>query len=133
MKDPIGATIFDYILLPTILGDTIAPQGMFGQPLYPADAGVGTRALYGTRALAEAYTPNILAYTGLLGSGLPDKAIEAFPLYRWRDIARGAQGKNQLGKSVRGSKADRVIRSTLKASGIPIQGYVNLNYNKEGQ
>jgi len=126
LKDPVGSMLYDYMILPLILGEGIAPQGQFGQPLYPVDAGVGTKAAYGARSLAEAYVPNVAAFAGLV---TPESVAEYIPSYRWRQLARAKEGKNQLGISGKEPASSRTIRNVLNASGIPLQSPVNTNFS----
>jgi hypothetical protein len=126
MKDPVGTTMFDYLIQPLILGEAIRPQGQFGQPLYPIDATAAEKALYGTRTLGEAFMPNIYSYAGLM---TPDAIADYIPSYRWRQLARAKVGENQLGISGKESPASRTIRTVLQTTGIPVQAPVNTSFN----
>jgi hypothetical protein len=124
-KDPVGSTLFDYFIQPLILGEAIAPQGQFGQALYPIDAAASEKALYGARTLGEAFTPNIASYAGLL---TPEAAADYVPSYRWRQLARAEAGKNQLGITSKEPALSRTVRTLFSASGIPIQSPVNTTF-----
>lgn len=126
-KEPFGSNFFDYMVLPIILGETVQPKGQFGQQLYPMDAGLGKKALYGTRALAESFTPNVMAYAGLV---TPEAAAPYLPLYRWRDLTNAMAGKNQLGITRKEPPLNQTFRSLLKASGIPVQAPINTSFVK---
>jgi hypothetical protein len=128
MKDPVGSTIFDYMIQPLILGSAIAPQGQFGQPLYPLDAGGFTKAAYGLRSLGEAYMPNIASYAGLL---TPDAMAEYIPSYRWRQLSQAKVGKNQLGISSKEPAVSRTLRAVLQTTGIPVQAPVNTTFSQK--
>lgn len=128
MKDPAGSVLFDFFIQPLILGEAIRPQGQFGQPLYPVDATAPEKLGYGVRTLAEAFTPNVAAYAGLV---TPEKLAPFAPLYRWRAIAEAKYGKNQLGISSKESKTSRTVRELLKESGIPVQAPVNTTFRPD--
>lgn len=127
MKDPAGSALFDFVIQPLILGEAIQPQGQFGQPLYPADAGIFTKTGYGARTVAEAFVPSIASYAGLV---TPEKVADFIPSYRWRQLSRAKAGKNQIGISSKESAASRTTRTLLQASGIPVQAPVNTSFNQ---
>ena len=127
MKDPFGSALFDFIIQPLILGEVAAPQGQFGQPLYPMDANIGEKGLYGLRTLSEAFTPNIAAYAGLV---TPESMADFAPSYRWRQLARAKAGKNQIGIKTKEGKASRTLRTLLSATGIPVQAPMDLSFTK---
>jgi len=128
MKDPVGSTLFNYIIQPLILKEGIRPQGQFGQPLYPLDATALEKALYGARTLAEAYVPNVASYAGLFTS---EAVAELIPSYRWRQLAYAKKGKSQLGISGKESKEARTWRTFLQASGISKQAPMNTTFTKK--
>ena len=129
MKDPVGSTLFDYLIQPLILQDTIAPKGQFGQPLYPVDAGIGTKALYGARAFTESFVPGIAAAAGFIP--IPESAIEAIPLYRWRTLARARLGQDVVGRpGGKESAESRTFRSAAGILGVPVQPPVNITFGK---
>jgi hypothetical protein len=128
MKDPAGAALFDFLIQPLILGDAIRPQGQFGQPLYPIDAGMFEKAGYGVRTLAEAYVPNVAAFGGL---AVPGKYSGLLPSYRGRALSQAKEGKNQLGISGKEPAVSRTIREILKATGVPVQAPVNTTFSQE--
>ena len=119
--------MFDYIIQPLILQETAAPQGMFGQPLYPLDAGIGTKTLYGTRAFAETFVPGIASYAGLV---TPESVAEYVPSYPWRRFAFGKEGKSPLGIKGKESTLSRTFRSGLSSIGLPVQSPIDFNYIK---
>lgn len=128
LKDPAGSVIFDYLIQPLILGEAIQPQGQFGQPLYPVDAGFFKKTAYGARTFTEAFVPGIASYAGLL---TPEAAAEFIPSYRWRELARAKAGKGQLGISRKEGKMSSTIRSLLKTTGIPVQAPVRTEFTQE--
>jgi len=124
-KDPIGGVLFDYVIQPLILSEATAPQGQFGQALYPINSGAMTKGLYGLRTLGEAYVPNILSYAGLV---TPESIADYIPSYRWRSLAYSKGGKNQLGIMGKESATSRMLRNLFSTSGIPIQSPVDLSF-----
>jgi hypothetical protein len=124
MKDPLGSTLFDYIVQPLILGEAIRPQGQFGQPLYPVDATGIEKLGYGLRSLGEAFVPNVAAYAGAV---TPENVAQYIPSYRWRQLALSKYGKNQLGITGKESKSSRFMRTLLQATGILVQAPVDPN------
>lgn len=127
-KTPYGSVVFDYLIQPTILGEATAPQGQFGQPLYPVDANAGAKSLYALRSLGEAFVPNVAAYAGLV---TPESLAQYVPSYRWRQLAEAKEGKNQLGISSKEPALSRTLRGSLSASGIPVQAPVDLTYQQK--
>lgn len=127
LKNPIASTMFDYLVVPQILGDSIQPQGQFGQPLYPYDATGVEKAMYGTRSLAESFFPGVLAYAGLL---TPQAMAEYLPSYKWRKLTRAVAGKNQLGVSTKENPVSSTIRALLQTSGVPVQAPVNTSFSQ---
>lgn len=127
LKDPVGSTIYSYLIQPMILGQAIAPQGEFGQPLFPLDANALTKTGYGLRALGEAFVPNVASYAGLL---TPEAAANFIPSYRWRQLSYAKSGKNQLGISSKEPAVSRTIRSLLQTTGIPVESPVNTTFNQ---
>lgn len=130
MKDPVGATLFNYLIQPLILSKGIESQGQFGQPLYPQGANTLTKAGYATRDLAEAFVPGFLSYGGL---AVPSSASGMLPLYRARAISEAKAGKNQLGISGKEPAASRTIREILKATGVPIQAPVDTTFSAKNK
>lgn len=133
MKDPFGSNLFDFLILPLILGEGIRPQGQFGQPLYPVDATMVEKAGYGARNLTEAFVPNVAAYAGLAGGLVAPGITPYVSLYRYRELANAMKGKNQLGISGKEAPSSRTLRTLLKTSGIPVQAPVNTTFNQAQQ
>lgn len=127
MKDPIGNSIFENLLLPAILSDVAQPQGQFGQPLYPYDATLFEKAAYGVRSLAEAWVPGVAAYAGLL---TPEAAAEYIPKYRWRQLSRATAGKNLIGVRGKEPALSRTFRGVLQATGIPLQAPMSTQFTQ---
>jgi hypothetical protein len=127
MKDPIGSNLFDFLIQPMILGESIRPQGQFGQPIYPVDATMLEKTGYGARNFAEAFVPNMYSYAGLV---TPEAVADYIPSYRWRQLSKATVGKNQLGISSKEDKASRTFRTVLQASGIPVQAPVNTTFSQ---
>ena len=128
LKDPVGSVLFDYLIQPTILGEATAPKGLFGQALYPVDAGGLKKMAYGGRTLAESYIPNVLSFGGLIPG--TEKFAEVTPLYRWRTLARARQGLNPLGISSSEGALSRTVRGTAATLGVPIQAPMNLAFTR---
>jgi len=126
LKDPVGSTLFDYLIQPLILGEAIRPQGQFGQPLYPVDATALEKMGYGARSLGEAFVPNVASYAGLLPT--PEAVVDYIPSYRWRQLARAKAGKNQLGISSKEPAVSRTVRTLFQATGVPVQAPVNTTF-----
>ena len=142
MKDPAGNAIFENFILPLILGEATAPQGQFGQPLYPVDANILEKAAYGARSFGEAFVPNIYSYAGLLTpESLEDyipgvgKYIKSdyIPSYKWRKLSKAMQGKNVLGKTTKESVPSRVTREILGNTGFSVQAPVQTQFTQGQQ
>lgn len=131
-QDPAGAVLRDYFIQPWILsnfGEGESPQGMFGQPLYPThdeqgrpiEAGLGTKAFYGGRTLAESLVPGSLAYLGglnrIIGAG--PGAVDLIPSYGARKLANATQGRGILGDKTKEDAMRKSIRALLGISGFP--------------
>ena len=87
LKDPIGQTMFDYFILPSLISDTQRPTGTFGQYLYPTDAGLLEKTALAARTTADAFVPGVLGQAaglgiGVLGNtlGLPKDTAQYLPL-----------------------------------------------------
>ena len=128
--DPIGNVIKDYFIQPWILGNGEVAQGQFGEPLFPSfdekqkpvNVGLGTKALYGGRAIAEAVVPGSFSYLGglnILGEGLPSGVINAVPSYGFRNLANATQGRSSIGAGTKENVIQKTLRSVLSRSGIP--------------
>ena len=128
MKDPVGASIFENIILPLILGDKIEPQGQFGQPLYPFDATPIEKAAYGVRSFSEAFVPGVASLAGLV---TPASMAQYMPKYRWRVLSMAKQGKSQIGYKGKEDPVRRTVRSVAQVMGIPVQASVDTTFTKE--
>lgn len=132
VKEPIGSTIFDNLILPMIIGEA-RPLGVFGQPLYPTDATVGERFGYGLRSLADPMIPGFWSPVGGLVQGALAPGITEFaPSYRWRQIAHAMRGRTSLGTTSREPAASRTTRALLGSIGLPVQSPLPLSYLPRG-
>lgn len=129
-QDPIGQIFRDYIIQPWVLsGSGQAPQGVFGQPLYPSfdekgkkiDVGLGTKAFYGARTVAESFVPGSLSYLGLpLGlTGMSPEAVEYIPSYGIRNILNATQGRSSIGAQTKENSLQKTLRAVLGRTGVP--------------
>lgn len=126
MKDPLGQTVFDNIVLPMILSRTgERPMSQVGSPLYPINATGADKAFYMGRGLVDSFTPAIISPVGALMS--PDYA-KYYPGARTRGFSYGqATGstqypsENKLGIPGTEPTASRFIRNILGYVGIPIE------------
>ena len=126
MKDPFGSVAFDYLIQPLILGETVAPQGQFGQAIYPRGASAGTKALFAAKTLGETiFVPNIFSYAGLV---TPESWAEYSPGYSWKSLARAKYGQNPVGVTGKEHSGVRTFRNLARMSGIPIQAGVDLSF-----
>lgn len=127
VKDPVGSVIFDYIIQPMILKDSI-PVGQFNQPLYPYEAGFGTKSLYAARQLTESIIPGVVSPLGMAAAGAPDVVKEALPGYGLRKFSRALIGENPQGISSQESALSKTTRAGAGYFGIPLQAPMNLKY-----
>ena len=125
MKDPIVQIWFDYFIQPTVLGID-RPQGMFGQPLWSKDAGLGEKVARAGGAFVETLSPPVLDYLGLI---TPEKLANYAPSYRWRSIANAVRGKSSLGIKGTEPASSRTLRAVAAKSGFPTYP-INLKYSK---
>jgi hypothetical protein len=130
-QTPVGQVLKDYWIQPMILSGTgQAPQGQFGQPLYPSfdvngkpiEAGLGTKAFYGARTYAESFVPGALGYLGFLNAfaGLSPEVIEYLPSYRGRTAAEATQGRTSIGKIAKEDAFRRSLRAAVGMAGLPL-------------
>lgn len=117
MKDPIGSTLFDFFVLPTMIGNA-RPQSYLGQPLYPVNATSAQKGFYLGRNLADQFTPSGIAPVGSL---LPSDYAQYLPGFRTREFATGKAGENQLGIPGSEPAASRQIRNLLGYLGFPVE------------
>ena len=129
MKDPVGSVIFDYLIQPMILKDSI-PVGSFNQPLYPYDANFGTKSLYAMRQLGESVVPGVLAP---LGAIVPSDYSEMLPSYGMRKFSNAVAGQNPQGIPTSEPKWSRLSRAMGGFAGVPIQSPMNLTYQSKNQ
>jgi len=128
-KDPFGVALFNNIVQPAILADNIAPQGGFGQPLYPVGATGAQRFGYAARDLGEVFMPGVVGYGGLASP--TGDWLNYMPSYRWRTLAQAKEGKSQLGIAGKESPGSRTVRAVMGATGFPVQAPMNLQYGQE--
>lgn len=130
MQDPIGGVIKDYFIQPWILsGSGETPQGQFGEPLYPSfdeqgkkiEPGLGTKAFYGGRAIAEAVVPGSLSYLGALNAPdiLSPETINKIPSYGFRNLSNATQGRSSIGATTKEDAVRKTIRSLFGRTGLP--------------
>ena len=119
-KTPDGQILFDYVLMPAILQGE-RPQGVFGQPLWEKDAGLIKKSGYAARTFLESLTPPAIGYAGLGAvAGLPpEDLIKYFPSYNYRKIAYPTVGKTNIGTTLKGSAAEKVMQAIAATSGLP--------------
>lgn len=129
MKDPVGSVIFDYLIQPMILKESI-PVGSFNQPLYPYDANFGTKSLYAMRQLGESVVPGVLAP---LGAIVPSDYAEMLPSYGMRKFSNAVAGQNPQGIPTAEPKWSRLSRAVGGYAGLPVQSPVNLTYQSKNQ
>lgn len=129
VKDPIGSVIFDYIIQPMILKDSI-PVGQFNQPLYPYEAGFGTKSLYAGRQLVESIAPGVISPLGTLAAPLPDWVKESLPSYGMRKFSRAPIGENPQGVPTKESPLSRYTRALAGYVGVPLQAPMDLTYSQ---
>ena len=125
--NPFTSALLNYVIIPSILGESIAPQGQFGQPLYPVDASAATKALYAARDVGEALTPSGLEFAGLV---TPESMAQYMPLYGWRALSEAMSGKNQLGISGTEPASSRVLRGVASSVGVPLQAPVSTKFTQ---
>ena len=126
MKDPLGQTVFDNLLLPSLLsGTNERPMNQMGSPLYPINATAADKAFYMGRGLLDSITPPIVAP---VGAALPADYAKYYPGPRMRGFSYGqATGstqypsENQLGIPGTEPTASKFIRNILGYVGIPIE------------
>lgn len=130
LQDPVGQVIKDFFIQPWLLsGSGQIPQGQFGQPLYPSydeqgrkiEAGLGTKAFYAGRTLAETVVPGALSYTGLFNAplGLSPEAVDYIPSYGARSIANATQGRSSIGAMTKEDAIRKTLRTLLGRTGVP--------------
>ena len=139
-QDPVGGVIKDYFIQPWVLSGTgQAPQGTFGEPLYPSfdangkpiNPSLGTKALYAGRTLAESLVPGVVGYAGLanMPGELSPEAVNLVPSYGFRNLANAAAGigdpnlqglgRSSIGSNTKEDAIRKTLRSVLGRTGIP--------------
>lgn len=136
MQDPTGSVIFDYFLLPSILGDEL-PKGTFGQTLYPKDADIWEKSKYAARSLADPYVPGVIQpFAGLAAglaenAGAPEGLTQMLPGYRTRSVGEAVQGNTSVGVNSKEPAAQRTLRNLGAVLGFPVQTPVPYSYLDE--
>lgn len=119
MKDPIGSTLFDFFVLPSILANSgETPESSIGSPIYPSNATPLQKGGYFARNIADAFTPAAIAPVGLAA---PSELAQYYPGYRTRQFAEGRDERNALGIPGSESAASRTVRNVLGYLGLPFQ------------
>jgi|2_EtaG_2_1085320.scaffolds.fasta_scaffold00145_9 hypothetical protein len=130
-QDPAGGVLRDYFIQPWILsnfGEGEAPQGQFGQPLFPSydeegkrvEPSLGTKSLHAGKTLAEALVPGSLSYLGLAGRFLPQGVIDNVPSYGFRNLANATKGQSVLGAKTKENAVQKTFRSLMGRTGLPL-------------
>ncbi len=130
-QTPIGQMLKDFWIQPWLLSGTgQAPQGQFGQPLYPIfdekgnliDPSLLTKLLYSTRTVAEALVPGVASYAGLpIGMANVDPSIiNLIPSYGMRSVANAAEGRSSIGAMTKQNKIEKTFRTLSSRTGIPL-------------
>lgn len=127
-KAPWGQAIIDDLLIPSLLSDSEAPEGIFGQKVWPIDATTGEKFGYAARNLGESFTPGIMGVAGVLAAKYPGLAnpafVEKIPNAKTRSMLYATQGKNSVGIQTRETpwqKVQRTMAGQLGASVTPVQ------------
>jgi len=128
MKDPLGSLLFDYLLMPALLGSEV-PLGSFGQPLYPKDATLGEKAFYMGRSAADPLIPGIVQQA--VGTVAPAASADYLPGYLTRKLAAAKEGKTPLGIQAKEDPTSRFGRAFGSGFGVPIQTPVPLEFLDE--
>ena len=130
LNDPVGSVFKDYFLQPWILSGTgEVAQGQFGQPIMPSydengkpiTPGLGTKAFYAGRTLAESLVPGAASFAGLVnipGEMSPD-FVNAIPSYGFRNLANATQGRSSIGADTKEDAVRKTIRSLFGRTGLP--------------
>lgn len=130
LKDPVGSLIFDYFVLPALLSEEM-PLGSFGQPLYPRDASLAEKFMYGARTASDAFMPGLLE--PIVGTVAPDAISQFLPGYTTRKTAEAKSGKTPLGIQTDEVPLQKWMRSIGSSVGIPIQTPVPHTYLDEDE
>jgi len=103
MKDPIGAMLMSYFVLPFLLEDDQAPQNMFGSVLYPQDSTNLEKLGFATRDVAESVLPTMAGALAIPAHYMGPEAmrspefINKVPLFSYRNTAFAQKGKSSVG------------------------------------
>lgn len=134
MQDPTGNVIFDYFLLPHLIGEEL-PQGAFGQTLYPKDAGFLEKSKYAARSLVDPYVPGIVQPFAGLAVGIaenagivPEGTTQFAPGYRLRSTGEGVQGNTSVGVGSKEPAFQRTGRNIGSSVGLSFQSPVPYSY-----
>jgi len=121
-KNPWGGAMLDTMILPMFLHGEEAPQGYFGQRIWPTDATGLQKVGYGARNLGEAFTPAVAGYAGLAAMVAPQFAdprlVELSPLSKYRSMVYATQGKSGIGVQTKESPLSKTVRTGLRQAGL---------------
>lgn len=133
-KHPWGGALLDTVILPMFLHGEEAPQGYFGQRIWPTDATGLERVGYGLRNLGEAFTPAIAGYAGLGALAFPKLAepslVELSPSSKYRSMVYATQGKNPVGVQTKEGPGYKTLRTVLRQAGLGFTP-VDTTYSKK--
>ena len=134
LQDPTGQVIFNYLLLPHLLGEEL-PKGAFGQTLFPKDAGAGMKAAYAARSLVDPYMPGIVQPFAGLATGIaenagivPEGTTQFLPGYTARKTGEAAQGNTGVGVNSKEPAVQRTARAFGASAGFSVQSPVPYKY-----
>jgi len=135
MKEPGGKILMDYVILPTLLGESL---GTFGQPLWPEDAGMTEKAGRAAVAAAETVVPGFAGYAGPLLPGaipaalpfVPEGAMDYWPSYGGKQMAQAVRGRTTIGADSKEPAVQRTARVVARMLGFPLY-YMNLSYQEK--
>jgi hypothetical protein len=116
--------LIDDVLIPSLLNGDEAPQGYFGQNIWPTDATTGEKLGYAARNVGEAFTPGAAGFAGVLGATYPNLAnpafVEKLPSAKLRSMLYATQGKNPVGVQTRETPWEKVQRTMAGQLGVPV-------------
>lgn len=113
-KKPEGQILMDYLMLPFITGET---QGMFGQQLFPSDAGALEKVARTGVAAAETVVPPL--FSSPIGTVLPEKTLDYVPSFRARQLGRAIRGKSSVGADVKQPAMEKTAQVLSSLAGLP--------------
>lgn len=113
LDDPVGQTLWNYLVMPAIYQESSNVRGQFGQRLWPKDADFTDTTGYLARSIAQSFSPGAADLGGFAHGVVTDEGIDIIPSYGYRKNAYATQGKTSVGYKGKEEAISRTARAIV--------------------